>query len=84
MTKIAFISDIHSNLEALTAVLAQCDELKCDEIICLGDIIGYGASPSECIKIIREREIPCVLGNHDEYVTLLMDPRVERLRPEIR
>jgi putative phosphoesterase len=62
---IAFISDIHSNLEALQAVLKKIDEMKIERIYCLGDIVGYGAQPCECIRIIRERRIQSVLGNHD-------------------
>lgn len=84
MTKIGFISDIHGNVDALQSVLGKLDQIGCAKIFCLGDIVGYGASPSECIKIIRERELPTVMGNHDEYVTLLMDPSVEKLREEIR
>ncbi len=84
MTRVAFISDIHSNIDAFKAVLGQIDKVGVDMIICLGDIVGYGPCPNECLQIIHDREIPCVMGNHDEYVTLLMDPRVERLRPEIR
>ncbi|MBR6470367.1 MAG: metallophosphoesterase family protein, partial [Victivallales bacterium] len=84
MTKIGFFSDVHANYEALIAVLAKCDELKCDELICLGDVVGYGASPTECIKLLRERDIPCVLGNHDEYVSTIMNPEIDALRPEIR
>jgi putative phosphoesterase len=61
----AFISDIHSNLEALQAVLKKIDEMKIERIYCLGDIVGYGAQPCECIKIIKDRKIPSVLGNHD-------------------
>ena len=84
MTKIGFFSDVHANLEALTAILEKCAELKCDELICLGDIVGYGANPAECVKLLRERDIPCVLGNHDEYVTTIMNPEIDQLRPEIR
>jgi len=84
VNKIAFISDIHGNIEALTAILAKIKESACDKIYCLGDIVGYGPNPDECISLIRELEIESVMGNHDEYVTLLMDPRVERLREEVR
>ena len=86
MTKIAFISDVHANYEALSAMLRRLDAVGCDAIVCLGDIVGYGASPSECISLIREREIPCVMGNHDEYATMMLDmnPSVSRLREEIR
>ena len=84
MTKIGFISDIHGNLEALQATLAKLDEIPCDQIYCLGDVVGYGANPSECIRIIQERKIITAMGNHDEYVTLLMDPKLDRLRGEVR
>ena len=84
MTRIAFISDIHANLEALNAVLADIDATGADMTVCLGDIVGYGADPAACVDTIRSRDIQTVMGNHDEYVTLLMDPRVERLRPEVR
>jgi len=60
---IAVISDIHGNLEALEAVLAQIDDA--DEILCAGDIVGYGPNPNECCELIRERGIKSVQGNHD-------------------
>lgn len=61
----AVISDIHANLEALEAVLAAVDAEAPDEIWCLGDIVGYGANPRECIDLIRERADVCLAGNHD-------------------
>jgi len=61
----AIISDIHSNLEALTAVLSMIDAIQPDNILCLGDIVGYGANPAECVDLIRARGIPAVCGNHD-------------------
>ncbi|MFQ5329103.1 MAG: metallophosphoesterase family protein [Thermodesulfobacteriota bacterium] len=66
--QIAVISDIHSNLEALTAVLDRIDSFGVDTILCLGDIVGYNADPDRCVEIVREREIQCVLGNHDSWV----------------
>lgn len=69
----AIISDIHSNLEALTAVLSMIDLLQPDETICLGDIVGYGANPAECIDMIRSRNIPTVCGNHDLGVSGTLD-----------
>ena len=84
MTKLAIISDIHSNIDAFEAVLAHIDEKGADMIINLGDIVGYGPAPVECMDLIHKREIQSVLGNHDEYVTLIMDPRVEKLREDIR
>ena len=61
----AVISDIHSNLEAFEAVLADIDNCGADAAVCLGDIVGYGPQPEEVIDLIRERKIPCVMGNHD-------------------
>ncbi len=84
MTKIGFFSDVHANWEALTAILKRLDDEQCDQLVCLGDIVGYGASPSECLHLIQEREIPCVMGNHDEYVTMLMNPAFDHLRDEIK
>ena len=83
MTKIGFFRDVHGNLEALTAILARLDKLSCDLLVCLGDVVGYGANPAECIQIIRERDIPCVMGNHDEYVSSFIEPETSKLRPEI-
>ncbi len=62
---IAILSDIHSNLEALRSVLQSVDQTGTDEIWCLGDIVGYGPSPNECIDVIRERCTLVLKGNHD-------------------
>jgi len=62
---VAFISDIHSNLEALEVVIKDIDKLKIKKIFCIGDVIGYGANPNDCLKIIKKRKIPCCLGNHE-------------------
>jgi len=64
--KYAIISDIHSNLEALTKALEIIDQRSVDEIICLGDIVGYGANPNECLALIRQRCNTVIKGNHDE------------------
>lgn len=61
--KIGIISDIHGNLEALESVIEDLKEL--DKIICLGDIVGYGPDPEECIKIVREISDVVLAGNHD-------------------
>ena len=64
MTRIIVISDIHSNLTALEAVLADAGAV--DEAWCLGDLIGYGPDPNECISLIRELpNMICMMGNHD-------------------
>lgn len=67
--KIAVISDIHGNREALNAVIAKIDSLAVDSIYCLGDIVGYGPNPNECVELIRSRAIPAIVGNHDKAVT---------------
>ncbi len=61
----AVISDIHGNLEAFQTVLADIDERNIDRIICLGDILGYGPNPVECVDIVAERCEWALLGNHD-------------------
>jgi predicted phosphodiesterase len=65
MDPIAFISDIHSNLEALTAVLADIDGRGVKTIYCLGDVIGYGPQPRECMDIVIDRCTVTLMGNHD-------------------
>lgn len=68
MGKIALISDIHGNLPALENVVQELEKEKPDTWICLGDIVGYGPHPSECIELIRKKNMICVLGNHDAGV----------------
>ena len=69
--KRALISDIHSNFEALETVLADIKAQGITEIYCLGDIIGYGPNPRECIDLIMTCDF-CLLGNHDQGA--LFDP----------
>jgi len=66
--KYAVISDVHSNLEALTCALEEIQKRRPDRIICLGDIVGYGANPSECLKLVRENSEEIIMGNHDQAV----------------
>lgn len=66
--RIAVLSDVHANLHALQAVLADIDAQRPDGVYCLGDLVGYGAFPNEVIALIRERGIPTVMGNYDEGV----------------
>lgn len=68
----AIISDIHGNLEALQAVLADISSQNIDEIYCLGDIVGYGPNPRECIDLVMQNCAVCLLGNHDQGA--LFDP----------
>lgn len=71
VSKVAIISDIHGNLEALTAVLEDIENLGISEICCLGDVIGYGPNPRECIDLSRNFKF-ALLGNHDNGA--LFDP----------
>jgi len=62
----AILGDIHGNLSAFEAVLAHIDEHGgAEEIWCLGDVVGYGPDPSQCIALLRRHEHVCVAGNHD-------------------
>jgi len=65
---IAVISDIHSNLEALTAVLNDIEQRGAEETICLGDVVGYGPKPRECLDLVIEKTSVTLLGNHDYAV----------------
>ena len=62
----ALISDIHGNLEALQAVLADVATQNVDEILCLGDIVGYGPNPCECLDLVMKKTALTIMGNHDQ------------------
>ena len=64
----AIISDVHGNLEALHSVLEDIKQQGADEIVCLGDVVGYGPNPIECLKIVREISHWCLCGNHDAAI----------------
>jgi diadenosine tetraphosphatase ApaH/serine/threonine PP2A family protein phosphatase len=73
--RLAVIADIHSNLEALGSVLAQIDREGVDAILNLGDLVGYNASPNECLELLQGREVWSLAGNHD--LALLEPERAE-------
>ena len=67
--KLALISDLHGNLEALDAVLRDIDRASPGaRLVCAGDVVGYGPDPEACIERLQEREALCVIGNHEEMV----------------
>jgi diadenosine tetraphosphatase ApaH/serine/threonine PP2A family protein phosphatase len=70
----AIISDIHANVEAFESILGEIDDVSPDRIICLGDIVGYGASPNECVEIIKGLNITSLIGNHDKAACGLTEP----------
>jgi putative phosphoesterase len=68
MVTIAVLSDLHGNSAATEVVLADIDRYTPDEVLCLGDLVGYGAHPNDTIDLVRSREIPTVMGNYDDGV----------------
>lgn len=70
----AIFSDVHSNLEALERVLEKIDEMRVDRVLNLGDLVGYYASPNECVDAVRERAITSIMGNHDVVACGRVEP----------
>lgn len=66
--KLALISDVHANLEALEAVFLSIKREEVDLILHLGDLVGYNANPNECVDLVRQENVLCVAGNHDRAV----------------
>jgi len=66
--KYAIISDVHANPAALERVLADAEQCGVEQVVCAGDVVGYGPDPAGAIRILRERGIPVVMGNHDAAV----------------
>jgi putative phosphoesterase len=73
MNKITIFGDIHANLPALEAVFADMAARQLDNLYCLGDLVGYGVWPNEVIAMIRERNIPTIMGNYDQGVGIDSD-----------
>lgn len=69
---IALISDIHANLHALDAVIRDIEDQACSEIICLGDVVGYGGDPEACVQRVRAVSSTVLLGNHDAVAAGLL------------
>jgi predicted phosphodiesterase len=67
--RLAILSDIHANLEALRAVVREIRADAVDRVVCLGDIVGYNADPAECVARLLQLDPVCVAGNHDRAVT---------------
>ncbi|MDQ6862005.1 MAG: metallophosphatase family protein [Verrucomicrobiota bacterium] len=73
--RFAIFSDLHANLEATEAVLADARAKECTHFVCLGDLVGYNANPRECLALVRELDCPVVKGNHDEQACLTTSSR---------
>src|SRR5262245_4180811 len=73
MPRFGIFSDVHANQEALIAVLKAFESERIDRFICLGDVVGYGASPNECCDLVRKAAQHTILGNHDAAVAGRMD-----------
>lgn len=71
--RIGIISDVHGNIEAFEKVIYELEKLSCDEIWCLGDLVGYGASPNECVSLAKDTCTLVLAGNHDLGVTGKLD-----------
>jgi predicted phosphodiesterase len=63
--RVALVSDIHGNRHAFEAVLEAIGQTRCEEVWCLGDLVGYGADPDACVELAREHASICLAGNHD-------------------
>jgi len=79
MSAIAILSDIHGNLPAFESVLRDLEQTAADEIIFGGDIVGYGASPKECVELVRRMGGKCVLGNHEFYSQVISKKGIKNL-----
>jgi diadenosine tetraphosphatase ApaH/serine/threonine PP2A family protein phosphatase len=73
--RFAIFSDIHANLEATEAVLADAHARECTHFVCLGDIVGYNANPHECVELVQKMNCPVIMGNHDEQASLSRSSR---------
>ena len=80
--RVAVCSDIHGNLPALEAVLAEIDDARPDELWCLGDLVGYGPWPNEVTELVRARADLCLVGNHDLVALGTAGVDVEEFNPE--
>jgi len=78
----AILSDIHGNLAALKAVLEDIEKRQIEEVVCLGDMVGYGPDPGDCLRMSRKFDV-CVLGNHEEAVLFRAGKRDFRVRAEM-
>lgn len=65
--RIGLIGDIHADIRALETALTHLDRLDVEQILCDGDLVGYGSQPDAVVELMRSRQIPCIRGNHDRW-----------------
>lgn len=70
----AIITDIHSNLEAAKTVFEKIDGLNVDKVVCLGDLVGYYCNPNEIVRLMLDRQVTCIMGNHDVVACGRVEP----------
>jgi diadenosine tetraphosphatase ApaH/serine/threonine PP2A family protein phosphatase len=75
----AIFGDIHANWEALMTVMGDAQEQQCTNYVCVGDVVGYNANPTECLEFVKGLNCPVVKGNHDEEAT--QDRTLDELNP---
>jgi len=86
MSRIALMADIHGNLEALGQVLKDIGTFGADAVYCLGDMVGYGPQPQECVDLLRSKDVKCTMGNHEQglinihYLRRFNQPAADALR----
>ncbi len=66
--RLGLIADIHGDMRALETTLSRLDQLAVDQVLCLGDLVGYGSEPDAVVAELRDRGVPCIRGNHDRWV----------------
>ncbi|MGZ3303491.1 MAG: metallophosphoesterase family protein, partial [Isosphaeraceae bacterium] len=66
--RLGLIADIHGDIRALETTLSRLEQLAVDQIVCLGDLVGYGSESDAVVAQLRDRGIPCIRGNHDRWV----------------
>jgi predicted phosphodiesterase len=72
--RLGIVSDVHANLEALTAVLRELEGRKVDRVLCLGDVVGYHANPNECMELLARLDALTIAGNHDRAAVGIIEP----------
>jgi putative phosphoesterase len=75
--KIAFISDIHGNFSALSAVFRDISKLKIKKVFCLGDIVNYYFEPDKCIDLLKKNNVSCIKGNHEKILFETLDNKIK-------